>query len=149
MKKLRNNFAVSSLLMVSPLAAVLLIFLVLPIVLIVIVSFWRATEFSIIPAFELDNYEFLFGSPVTYTVFFNTFKYALITWFCTVLLGFTILLSGFSHPYADLANRAVPTLHNSILDQQYNPNDIMDPVSRPKRDSQFHAHLLGRDRRTH
>jgi len=79
MKKLRNNFAVSSLLMVSPLAAVLLIFLVLPIVLIVVVSFWRATEFSIIPAFEFDNYEFLFGSPVTYTVFFNTFKYALIT----------------------------------------------------------------------
>ena len=90
MKKLRNNFAVSSLLMVSPLAAVLLIFLVLPIVLIVVVSFWRATEFSIIPAFELDNYEFLFGSPVTYNVFFNTFKYALITWFFTVLLGFTI-----------------------------------------------------------
>ena len=90
MKKLCNNFAVSSLLMVSPLAAVLLIFLVLPIVLIVVVSFWRATEFSIIPAFELDNYEFLFGSPVTYTVFFNTFKYALITWFFTVLLGFTI-----------------------------------------------------------
>ena len=150
MKKLRNNFAVSSLLMVSPLAAVLLIFLVLPIVLIVIVSFWRATEFSIIPAFELDNYEFLFGSPVTYTVFFNTFKYALIylALYCTARFHHR-LLSGFSHPYADLANRAVPTLHNSVLDQQYHPNDIMDPVSRPKRDSQFHAHLLGRDRRTH
>ena len=43
--------------MVSPLAAVLVFFLVLPIVMIVIVSFWRATEFSIIPAFEWDNYE--------------------------------------------------------------------------------------------
>ncbi len=90
MKNLRSNPVFSSLLMVSPLAAVLLVFLVLPIVLIVVVSFWRATEFSIIPAFEFDNYAFLFGSPVTYTVFFNTFKYALITWACTFLIGFTV-----------------------------------------------------------
>jgi putative spermidine/putrescine transport system permease protein len=93
MKKLRANPAISSLLMVSPLAAVLLVFLVLPIVLIIIVSFWRATEFSIVPAFEFDNYAFLFGSPVTYTVFFNTFKYALITWACTLLIGFTVSCS--------------------------------------------------------
>ena len=146
MKKLRNNFAVSSLLMVSPLAAVLLIFLVLPIVLIVVVSFWRATEFSIIPAFEFDNYEFLFGSPVTYTVFFNTFKYALITWACTLSAGFhRRLLSGFSHPNADLASRVVPALYNPVLDQQYNPDDIMDPVSGPKRDSQLYTHIVGRD----
>jgi len=90
MKNWRNNTALKGWLMVSPLAAVLLIFLVLPIVLIVIVSFWRATEFSVIPAFEFDNYEFLFGSPVTYTVFFNTFKYALITWVFTLIIGFTV-----------------------------------------------------------
>ena len=76
--------------MVSPLLAVLLIFLVLPIALIVVVSFWRATEFSIIPAFVWENYEFLFGSPVTYRVFFNTFKYALITWAITLSIGFTV-----------------------------------------------------------
>jgi len=76
--------------MVSPLAAVLMFFLVMPIILIVIVSFWRATEFSIIPAFEFDNYEFLFGSNVTYKVFYNTFKYALITWAFTLVIGFTV-----------------------------------------------------------
>jgi len=90
MNKLRENTALSGWLMVSPLAAVLLVFLVLPIILIVVVSFWRATEFSIIPAFEWDNYAFLFGSSVTYTVFFNTFKYALITWAFTLLIGFTV-----------------------------------------------------------
>ena len=42
----------------------LTLFLVLPIVMIVIVSFWQATEFSIVPAFDFENYEFLFGSPV-------------------------------------------------------------------------------------
>lgn len=74
----------------APMALVLLAFLVAPIIMIVIVSFWGATEYSIYPAFQFDNYEFLFGSPVTYTVFFNTFKYAAITWLLTLLIGFTV-----------------------------------------------------------
>jgi len=73
-----------------PLAAVLLFFLVLPICMIVVVSFWGATEFSIYPAFQFDNYEFLLTSPVTYQVFWNTIKYALITWLLTFLIGFTV-----------------------------------------------------------
>jgi putative spermidine/putrescine transport system permease protein len=77
-------------LLASPLALVLALFLVLPILLIVVVSFWTATEFAIVPGFSLENYEFLFGSPVTYSVFLNTFKYALITWAVTLPLGFTI-----------------------------------------------------------
>ncbi len=74
----------------APMALILLAFLVAPIVMIVIVSFWGATEYSIYPAFQFDNYEFLFGSPVTYTVFFNTFKYAAITWVLTLTIGFTV-----------------------------------------------------------
>jgi len=90
MPKLRENKTLSGWLMVSPLAFVLLIFLVLPIVVICIVSFWRATEFSIIPDFSWENYEFLFGSNVTYRVFYNTFKYAFITWAFTLTIGFTV-----------------------------------------------------------
>ena len=74
----------------APLTVVLLCFLVLPIITIVIVSFWRATEYSIIPDFSLENYEFLFGSAVTYKVFLATFKYAVITWALTLLIGFTV-----------------------------------------------------------
>ncbi|MFN7222958.1 MAG: ABC transporter permease [Paracoccaceae bacterium] len=77
-------------LLASPIAIVLTLFLILPICLIVVVSFWSATEFSIVPDFSFDNYQFLFGSPVTYTVFLNTFKYAAITWAITLVLGFTI-----------------------------------------------------------
>ena len=73
----------------APLALVLLAFLIAPIVMIVIVSFWGATEFSIYPAFQFDNYEFLFGSPVTYRVFWATLKYAFITWALTLVIGFT------------------------------------------------------------
>ncbi|WGH79504.1 ABC transporter permease [Jannaschia ovalis] len=77
-------------LLALPLATVLGLFLVLPIIMIVIVSFWGATEFSIYPAFEFDNYAFLIGSDVTYRVFGNTIKYALITWAFTLLIGFTV-----------------------------------------------------------
>lgn len=87
MEKTRDIIAY---LQAAPLAAVLLTFLVAPIVMIVIVSFWGATEFSIYPAFQFDNYAFLLTSPVTYQVFLATFKYALITWALTLLIGFTV-----------------------------------------------------------
>jgi len=74
----------------APLALVLLAFLIAPIVMIVIVSFWGATEFSIYPAFQFDNYAFLFSSPVTYKVFGATLKYAFITWALTLAIGFTV-----------------------------------------------------------
>ena len=77
-------------LLAAPLVAVLAVFLILPIIMIVIVSFWGATEFSIYPAFQFDNYQFLFGSSVTYAVFLNTFKYAVITWVFTLTIGFTV-----------------------------------------------------------
>jgi putative spermidine/putrescine transport system permease protein len=86
----RLSDGLTGLLLAAPLWLVLAFFLVLPILMIVIVSFWGATEFSIYPAFEFDNYEFLFGSPVTYTVFLNTIKYAVITWVFTLLIGFTV-----------------------------------------------------------
>ncbi|NCO22302.1 MAG: ABC transporter permease, partial [Rhodobacterales bacterium] len=85
-----RNKAITGWLMAAPLALVLVVFLVLPILLIVVVSFWQATEFSIIPAFVWENYDFLFGSPVTYSVFLNTFKYAAITWALTLSIGFTV-----------------------------------------------------------
>jgi putative spermidine/putrescine transport system permease protein len=77
-------------LLAAPLVAVLVVFLVFPVIMIVIVSFWQTTEFSIVPAFDFGNYEFLFGSPVTYSVFLNTFKYAVLTWAFTLGIGFTV-----------------------------------------------------------
>lgn len=85
-----NNRHVIGWLEAFPLTLVLAGFLVAPILMIVVVSFWGATEFSIYPAFQLDNYEFLFGSPVTYRVFWATLKYAFITWALTLTIGFTV-----------------------------------------------------------
>src|SRR6056297_3138394 len=84
--RIAANTSVSGWLMALPLTLVLLFFLVIPIIMIAVVSFWRATEFSIIPDFVFENYEFLLTSPVTLTVFINTFKYAIVTWVCTALI---------------------------------------------------------------
>lgn len=89
-KRLGLSDTLTGWLYVTPLAAILLFFLLLPIVMITIVSFWGATEFSIYPAFQFDNYEFLFGSSVTYQVFAKTFLYAGITWAVTLVIGFTV-----------------------------------------------------------
>ncbi|MGG7567102.1 ABC transporter permease [Rhodovulum sp. DZ06] len=74
----------------APLTVILLAFLVLPIAAIVTVSFWEATEWSIIPAFSFENYAFLFGSEVTGRVFLATFQYAAIAWAATLTIGFTV-----------------------------------------------------------
>lgn len=84
------NKQITAWIQAAPLAVVLLAFLVAPIIMIVIVSFWGATEWSIYPAFQFDNYRFLLTSPVTYTVFFNTLKYTFLTWTFTLLIGFTV-----------------------------------------------------------
>ncbi|MDB3930961.1 ABC transporter permease [Paracoccaceae bacterium] len=81
---------ISSLLLASPVIAVLSAFIILPIILITAVSFWGASEFSIYPAFLFDNYEFLFTSEVTYRVFFRTLYFAFLVWLITLIIGFTV-----------------------------------------------------------
>ena len=89
-RRARLSAGLSGLLLATPIWAVLLFFLLLPIAMIVAVSFWTATEFSFYPDFNLENYEFLIESPVTYSVFLKTFIYAGLTWLFTLLIGFTV-----------------------------------------------------------
>jgi len=77
-------------LLAAPLTLVLLAFLLGPMAMITVVSFWTATEFSIVPAFSFENYQFLLTSDVTWRVLLNTFRYAAITWAITLVLGFTV-----------------------------------------------------------
>ena len=47
------------------------------------------------PAFQFDNYRFLFGSAVTWQVFGNTLRYAVITWTLTLVIGvLTVIMIG-------------------------------------------------------
>ena len=80
----------NSWLLAAPLTGVLVVFLVLPILLIVAVSFWSSNEFSFYPDFQLGNYEYLFGSSVAWKVFGLTFMMTAIVWSLTLVIGFTI-----------------------------------------------------------
>ena len=74
----------------APLALILLGFLVLPLAMIALVSFWDYDSVQIIPAFTLQNYADVLGSAVTWRTYGNTLYYALLVWVITVPLGFAI-----------------------------------------------------------
>lgn len=73
-----------------PLGLVLVVFLVVPILTIVIVSFWDYDSVQVIPDFVLLNYEELFTSNVTWATYLNTLKYAVLVWAITLAIGFTV-----------------------------------------------------------
>jgi putative spermidine/putrescine transport system permease protein len=77
-------------LQVAPLSLVFLLFLVVPIVTIVVVSFFDYTTTQIIPAFLLQNYEELLLSPVTWQTYLQTLEFTVVTWALTLAIGFTI-----------------------------------------------------------
>ncbi len=74
----------------APIALVMAVFLLLPIAVIAVVSFWDYTEYDIIPDFVLTNYVEVFGSAVTYATYWSTLRFAALTWFFTLLIGFWI-----------------------------------------------------------
>lgn len=85
-----RHLQLKSWLLAAPVTLVLAFFLLLPMLMIFAVSFWGATEFSIYPAFQFDNYAYLFGSSVTLRVFLKTFMFTGITWALTLAIGFTV-----------------------------------------------------------
>ncbi len=80
----------ASYLQIAPLALVIVLFLLFPVITIVIVSFWDFDAFQLIPAFITDNYTYLLSSPVTLKAYLKTLFYAVSTWAITLVLGFTV-----------------------------------------------------------
>ncbi|GJE42314.1 ABC transporter permease [Methylobacterium soli] len=81
----------------APMALVFLIFLAIPLLLTLMVSFWEYNEYEIVPAFTLQNYRDVFegclnGSDLCTTVrtYLSTLKFCALTWVCTLLIGFTV-----------------------------------------------------------
>jgi putative spermidine/putrescine transport system permease protein len=74
-----------------PLSAVFLAFFAVPIVLVVVVSFFDYETYQLlIPAFTLENYREVFSEPVTYQTYLITIEFCALTWAITVILGFLI-----------------------------------------------------------
>ena len=84
------NRTIKSWLLVTPLTAILALFLLVPVALIVMVSFWGSSAFSYYPAFVFENYEFLLTSKVTWSVYIRTLTFTAITWALCLLVGFTV-----------------------------------------------------------
>jgi len=81
----------SAYLQVAPLTAVFVGFFVLPIMLVLLVSFFEYQTYQLlIPAFTLQNYVDVFTSSVTYRTYLSTLRFCVIVWATTLVLGFTI-----------------------------------------------------------
>lgn len=74
----------------TPLALILGFFLLLPILMIVVVSFWDYDFAQMYPDFVTFNYTETLGSWVTWQTYINTLKYAFLVWAITLSLGFWV-----------------------------------------------------------
>ena len=83
-----------------PFAAVFLAFFLVPLGLIVMVSFWDFNEYELLPGFTWRSYLVMWegcsrlteqgGLCVTLSTYLSTLKFALLTWALTLVLGFAL-----------------------------------------------------------
>ena len=73
------------------------VFFILPLALVLMVSFWRATDYELIPALSLQNYLDIVGgcagpddACVMVRTYLSTLKFSLITWAVTLGVGFSV-----------------------------------------------------------
>ena len=74
----------------APLALILGAFLLLPMVALIVVSFFDYDSVQIIPAFVLTNYQDVLGSSVTWRTYLNTLRFTAIVWAVTLVVGFWV-----------------------------------------------------------
>ena len=84
----------------APFALVFLLFFLVPLALVAMVSLWNFNEYELIPAVTLRNYLSLFEGCsrltdngdlcVTLNTYLSTFKFCLLVWGITLLIGFSV-----------------------------------------------------------
>lgn len=84
----------------GPFGTVFLLFFMIPLVLVLIVSFWHFSEYELLPGFTLDNYLTVFEGCsrltdqgdfcVTLSTYLSTLKFCFLVWLSTLVLGFAI-----------------------------------------------------------
>ena len=81
----------STYLQVTPLTVVMLLFFVVPVALVVLVSFFRYQMLvGIVPQFTFKNYIDLLTNPTTWSLYGSTLKFTVIVLVITFVLGFWI-----------------------------------------------------------
>ncbi|MBU3737679.1 MAG: ABC transporter permease [Rhodoferax sp.] len=81
----------------APLTAVFLLFFVIPLGLILMVSFWDFNEYELLPALTGKNYLAIFEGCgqsgdlcVTFKTYLSTLKFSLLVWGLTLAIGFAV-----------------------------------------------------------
>ena len=81
----------------APLGTVFLLFFLVPLGLILMVSFWDFNEYELLPGFTLKNYLAIFEGCaggddlcVTLKTYLSTLKFSLLVWAITLVLGFAV-----------------------------------------------------------
>ncbi len=81
----------------APLTAVFVLFFVVPLLLILMVSFWDFNEYQMLPDFTFKNYLSVFEGCmdsgdlcVTLKTYLSTFKFCFLVWLITLVVGFTV-----------------------------------------------------------
>ena len=80
----------ASWLQAGPLAVVLVAFFGIPVIVVIIVSFFDFDRGDILPTFILGNYTDIFTSETTSRLYLSSLKYAVIVWALTLVIGFTL-----------------------------------------------------------
>ena len=81
----------------APLTAVFVLFFLIPLGLILMVSFWDFNEYELLPAFTFKNYIAVFDGCsnasdlcTTFRTYLSTFKFCLLVWLITLVVGFLV-----------------------------------------------------------
>lgn len=81
----------------APLSLVFALFFLVPLTLILMVSFWDFNEYELLPGFTLKNYISIFEGCsnadelcVTFKTYLSTFKFSFLVWLITLVIGFAV-----------------------------------------------------------
>lgn len=81
----------------APLSAIFVLFFLIPLALILMVSFWDFNEYELLPGFGFKNYLSIFDGCghsgdmcVTFKTYLSTFKFSFLVWLITLLAGFAV-----------------------------------------------------------
>ena len=83
-----------------PLTTVFALFFLVPLALVLMVSFWDYNQYEMLPGFTFKNYLAVFEGClsrnesgdlcVTLKTYLSTFKFSLLVWLLTLVIGFTV-----------------------------------------------------------
>ncbi len=85
-----RSWSIGPILLAMPLGVILVCFVVLPLVSVVAVSFFYYDNFAVIPGFTLENYQSVLTSGLTLALYLEMIKLAVLTWACTLVIGFCV-----------------------------------------------------------